>query len=286
MGEKTAKPEKGEKGDLPERDIQSVRRALDILETVAAAGEIGVTEISRRLGLHVATTHNLIRTLARYHYLANFNGRYRVGTGVAALAGQWDPLQALPEIVRPHLARISTESGEAASCSVLVGTELRLVAFQPGTQAITIHFPQLVWTAALMLATGRVLVANLDPARWPEFIAASATIHPDWDAAAWEQELAGVRERGYSMLCHSGHGGQFALAFPLRVKNGRVISAIGASAPTFRLDARLCETMFAAVRATAAEITAGFGSSVEICESIRQTSAPDWDTFLQNITPA
>ena len=54
-----------------------------VLVTVPAADELGVTEIAQAVGLHVATAHNLLRTLSKYGYLENRGGRYRVDGSVS-----------------------------------------------------------------------------------------------------------------------------------------------------------------------------------------------------------
>jgi len=45
-------------------NLQSVRRALTALEVVADAGEIGVSELGRQLGVHKATASRLAAALA------------------------------------------------------------------------------------------------------------------------------------------------------------------------------------------------------------------------------
>ena len=263
-----------------ERDIQSVRRALDILEVVAQAGESGVTEIAAAVGLHVATTHNLLRTLVRCRYLENHDRRYRVGPAVAALTRQNGGLPGVPEMVRPFLERISQETGEAASSSVLSGDVLRIVAFQPGTQAITIHFPQWVWPQPLCLATGRLLVADLPEAQWPEFTRDGALAVPAWSAEDWTRELREIRSRSMCFLQHLDQGGQTAMAFPVRSRSGRMLVAIGASAPTFRVTPELCSLMFLTIQRVAQELSQQFGCPQTALEKITAAAMPDWKSRL------
>ncbi|MGH2595215.1 MAG: helix-turn-helix domain-containing protein, partial [Actinomycetota bacterium] len=45
-------------------NLQSVTRAVRALELIAEAGELGVTELGRRLGVHKATASRLVATLA------------------------------------------------------------------------------------------------------------------------------------------------------------------------------------------------------------------------------
>src|SRR5204862_8189272 len=52
------------------RSVQSVDRALDLLEAlVAAEGEAAITALATRTGLHVSTVHRLLATLPRRRYV-------------------------------------------------------------------------------------------------------------------------------------------------------------------------------------------------------------------------
>src|SRR4051794_41236568 len=69
--------------------LRSVNRALTALELVADAGELGVTELGRRLGVHKATASRLAATLADRGLLERDlqTDRYRLGFGLVRLAG-------------------------------------------------------------------------------------------------------------------------------------------------------------------------------------------------------
>ncbi len=240
------------------RGVQCLDRAMDILEAVSAAGEAGVTELSTLVGLHVATVHNILRTLAARHYLLNINGRYRLGPAMAALASSWDPLQSLPGQMQPFLNRISARTGEAASAAILVGYSARLIAFSPGTEAVTIHYPQWEWPNAMSLATGRLLVALQPPEVWPAFIERNSGAQPYWQTERWTEELEQLRQLGCCVLQrHSG--GQTAMAAPIRTAGENVLAAIGASAPTFRANSEHSMKMLREVHLAAIDLSRQLG---------------------------
>jgi IclR family acetate operon transcriptional repressor len=254
--------------------VQSVDRALDILEAVAAAGEVGVTDLGKTLGLHVATVHNVLRTLAARHYLINNGGRYRVGPATTTLSSRWDPLHALPERIQPFLERISVETGEAASATILIGYLARLIAFQPGTEAITIHFPQWVWPQAMKLATGRLLVALSDEECWEEFVTRSPDVQPGWSLEQWAMELNRLRHLGYCSLRTDRDGGQTIVAFPLLTRNGQAVSAIGAACPSFRATPERAAKMTVSVHRAAAELSRELGGELPALPKIDWTTLP------------
>ena len=263
-----------------ERDIQSVRRALEILEAVSAGGELGVTDIARQVGLHVATTHNLLRTLSRYDYLENRGGRYRIGAAVGMLSAGNADLQGLPELLRPWMQRISRECGEAASSSVICGRVLRILAFEPGTQLITTHLPQWVWPQPLSLATGRALVGALPTQEWEDYIIDGGAGALGRTPQEWREELEQVRAQGYCRLVHAGNGGQMALGFPVRARTGRTIFAVGATATTFRETPEVCVALFESVRQVAAELSEQFGAPADEVARLKGIPPPRWDKWL------
>lgn len=68
----------------PEDFVQSVGRALHLLEVVSATPGLPVKSLARRCGLNISTTYHLVRTLAYEGYLDRLpNGTYVAGTEVA-----------------------------------------------------------------------------------------------------------------------------------------------------------------------------------------------------------
>ena len=257
-----------------EREVQSVARALDILEAVAAAEEPGVTEIARSVGLHVATAHNILRTLSNHGYLENRNGRYRLGAALAKLVGPGDHAGALPEYLQTWVERLSRETGEAASASVLEDGLARIVAFQPGTHALTIHFPRRLWPNPLALATGRLLVAELPEGDWAAFLPGEADAE---DRERWTERLRGIRRGGFSVFPQPE---QVAIAFPVRNRSGRTFCAIGASLPASRATPDHCAAVFTAIRQTACEMSREFGCPSCPLAKMAGAAPPDWTAGL------
>lgn len=73
--------------DAPGDFVQSVGRALRILEVVSAGEAMTVKAIARRCGLNLSTAYHLVRTLAYEGYLTRLSdGTYVCGSGVASLS--------------------------------------------------------------------------------------------------------------------------------------------------------------------------------------------------------
>src|SRR6266704_6247215 len=76
-------------GPAPAAPVQSVDRAITILELRAHDGESSVTEIAGGLGVHKSTAFRLLATLEAHRLVEQVNdrGRYRLGVGNLRLAG-------------------------------------------------------------------------------------------------------------------------------------------------------------------------------------------------------
>ena len=68
--------------------VQSVDRALTILELLARDGEAGVTDIAAELGVHKSTVSRLITVLESRGYVEQTSerGKYRLGFAISRLA--------------------------------------------------------------------------------------------------------------------------------------------------------------------------------------------------------
>src|SRR5881409_3337664 len=102
--------------------VQSVARAVGILEALADAGEdMGVTELGKRLGVHKATASRLVATLA-HHGLVERNpvtDKVRLGFGLIHLAGSAMAGLDLVGQGRPILQELAETTRETVNLAVL-----------------------------------------------------------------------------------------------------------------------------------------------------------------------
>jgi DNA-binding IclR family transcriptional regulator len=79
---------KGDGDERPTAAVQSVDRALLVMEILARLGQAGVTEIAAELGVHKSTVSRLIAVLESRGYVEQISGRgkYRLGFSIARLA--------------------------------------------------------------------------------------------------------------------------------------------------------------------------------------------------------
>ena len=220
--------------DEPGGSLQSVNRALTALELVADAGEIGVSELGRQLGVHKATASRLAAVLAERGLLERdpVTERYRIGFGLVRLAGAAMSGLDLVRLARPILETLAERAREATNLGVRSGDDIVYVDQISGTRSIV----TVSWvgkrTPMHCTSNGKVLLAwaeETDRDRVLEGPLETFTPHTVVDPDALRAELVSVRTRGYAQAVEEFEDGLNAVAAPVRQADGRVIAALGVS---------------------------------------------------------
>jgi IclR family acetate operon transcriptional repressor len=141
--------------------VQSVDRALDVLETMAEQGRpVGVADLVDLTGLPQGTVHRLLQSLQQRGYVRRDASRkYSLGTSAVRLA---DAAQrSLARSARPHLAELVTVSGETANLAVLEGDDVVYVAQVPSPHTLRMFAEVGRHVPPHSTAVGKVLLAAM-----------------------------------------------------------------------------------------------------------------------------
>ena len=219
--------------------IQSVDRALTILEVLARIGEAGVTEIAAELGVHKSTAFRLVATLEGHRLVEQTvdRGKYRLGVGLLRLAGATTARLDLVQEARPVCRQLAADTGETVNIAVLSESSALYLDQVAGSSALQPHN----WVGQHIplhaTSNGKVLLSGLDDAALDEVLGAlsrytSLTITRK---SLLREELALVREQGYAVAVDELEVGLTAAAAPIRNAHGDVVASMSVSGPTFRL---------------------------------------------------
>jgi len=245
--------------------IQSVDRALDILEALGSAPEgLGVTELARALGLKTPTTHNLLKTLAARGYVAQDGDtqKYRLGAACAVLGRLCQRGLRVPQVAQPHLRALSSELNESAVLGMMERGEVAFVARVEADQMLTVSFSQVWVTDAYSSVCGRVLLAHMSDDALKSYIAA----HPIAKSKAEDirskkallAALDDIRTHGYCAYWRD-RVTVFAIAAPVFDAEGRAVAAVGVPVPGLRVSDETQPQIIQAVCRTAERISSGLG---------------------------
>lgn len=243
--------------------VQSVDRALTILEVLARVGEAGVTEIAGELGVHKSTAFRLVTTLEAHRLVEQTTerGRYRLGVGVLRLAGATTARLDLVQEARPVCRQLAVDTGETVNVSVLSESSALYLDQVAGSSALQPHN----WVGQHIplhaTSNGKVLLSGLDDDRVSDILGTlsrytAATITKK---ARLREELAVVREQGYAVAVDELEEGLSAVAAPIRNAHGDVVASMSVSGPTFRLSEERVEDVVRLLVEAAAEVSHRLG---------------------------
>lgn len=250
--------------------MQSVDRALVILEMLAADGELGVTEIAKTLDVHKSTVSRLVATLEEHGLVEQVSdrGRYQLSLGVVRLAGSVRGRLDLVTESRAASRGLAAATGETVNLVILSGLEALYLDQASSESALQIHNWPGKRNPVYSTANGRVLLAWLDRAEVDRVVTAlldangvfagqtEATIT---DPAALPGILSTVREQGYAVVIGELELGLTAIAAPIRGMSGTVIGSLSVSGPSFRLTDERLAAAVGPLLAAAEDVSARMG---------------------------
>jgi DNA-binding IclR family transcriptional regulator len=254
-------------GNTAGRDggVQSVDRAITVLEILARRGEAGVSEVASEIDVHKSTAFRLLGALEGRGLVeqAEDRGKYRLGFGLIPLAGAVSDRLDVTRQGRAVCARLAAEMGETINLAVLQEHWAVNVDQALGPSTVSTHN----WIGRLTplhcTSSGKILLAGLPAERRAELLAASGmeqlTPRTTTLAPALDAELVKVRATGHAVALEEYEMGLNAVAAPVHDRSGAVIAALSVSGPAYRLDEARLATLTAPLVRGAGEISRRMG---------------------------
>jgi IclR family acetate operon transcriptional repressor len=247
------------RGALETPPVQSVERALSVLETVAKSGEpVPLAHLTQVLGIDPSSVFRLANTLKRRGFLANPNGRkhYVLGPAVWRLSREYDWSRMLISICHEPIKELANRTGETAHLAIREAREVLFIDHHAAGEQQGLIVPG--QTGKLLplhcTAHGKVLLADFGLAEVKALYGSTPleryTARTSVSLSELAKACAGVRSDGYAIDAGECLDDVGCVAAPLRDRSGIVIASIGISAPATRMargrDAALaqhvCET--------------------------------------------
>lgn len=144
--------------------VQSVDRAVTVLEILARHGDRGVTDVAGELGVHKSTAFRLIAALETRGLVEQTTqrGKYRLGVGIIRLAGATSARLDVVHEARPVCRRLAAQTGESVNVSVLSDRCAMSLDQVAGASAVQ---PD-IWVGQRLplhaSSTGKVLLSGLE----------------------------------------------------------------------------------------------------------------------------
>lgn len=246
--------------------VQSVDRALTILEVLAAQGASGVTEIAAHLGVHKSTAFRLISVLEDHRLVEQVadRGKYKLGFGLIRLAGATSAQLELTREAQPVCERLADDLRETVNVAVLRDFWVVNLSQVRGPAAVSTYNWVGQPTPPHATSSGKVLLAYGPAGELDDFLARPRTGYTPrtlTSAADLRKDLAAVAGHGYGATVEELEAGLNAVAAPVRDLDGAVVAAVSVSGPSYRLGEDRIPEVGAAVVAAADEISRRLGWS-------------------------
>ncbi len=232
--------------------VQSVDRAVTVLEILARRGSGGVSEIADEIGVHKSTAFRLLAALEEHELVrqAEERGHYELGFGILRLANAIPSRLDLVRQARPVMDALARELDETINIAVLRQGFVVNVGQSIGRSAIAAHNWIGELTPPHATSSGKVLLAALTPSERRKI---TKQLHRFTERtittrAALEEDLRAVKRDGYSSSSEELEIGLHAVAAPIRDHTGNVVAALSVSGPSYRFSEDRTAAVLAAVR--------------------------------------
>lgn len=251
-------------GNATPSQVQSVDRAISVLELLAKNGETGITEIAGELGVHKSTASRLLSVLEARGLVEQLGerGKYAIGFGVVRLAGAATGRMDLAKLGRTSCLTLADELGETVNIAIADDGVAINISQARGAAAITTQNWTGQRTPLHATSSGKVLLAHMADTerkrllrRKLEQFTPRTTVDPE----DLQIELERIVEDGYASCFEELELGMHAVAVPIHGPGGEVVAAMSASGPSYRLSKQRVRQIVRPMTQAAEELSAQLG---------------------------
>jgi len=259
----TNRPRAAAEAQRSNHRVQSVERALELLEALADPGEArGVSELARATGLPVATIHRLLATMVSRGYVRQDTSSHKYTLGSHLIRLGEAAARDFAQFARPYLAELMEASGETANLAVLEDGQVAYVAQVPSRHHRVRMFTEVGRRVHPHTSgVGKVVLAFRPRAEVEALLARAGlprrTPRTITDPARFLAELDTVARQGYAIDSGEEEVGVRCLAVPVFGVGGSV-AAMSVSAPEGRLQDRDIERVLPEMLRISAALSAAF----------------------------
>ena len=219
--------------------IQSVDRAVEILKCFENEDGLGITEISRRLGLHKSTVFGLVNTLASNRLLEkkHDSDKYQLGIELFRLGA--NVRSGIREIGAPHIKQIVEATGETVNLVIPDGSDVIYIEKKESPHSMRICTSIGQRMPMYCTAVGKTILAFMGDAERNALIGSIELRPRTENTICAREELAAqlekVRSTGFALDDEELEYGLVCVAVAILNKHSEPVAAISVSGPKQRM---------------------------------------------------
>lgn len=214
--------------------VQSLARGLSVIRSFDAQNPVmNLSEIAKRTDISPAAARRFLKTLMILGYVSQRGRDFSLTPKVLELGFSYLSALSLPEIMQPHLEKLSQKLDESVSGAVLTDADIVYIARVSPRRIMTVGITLGTRFPAAATSMGRVLLAEL-PEVTRDQIFANVSLQAFTDRTITNQEqllqeLNRVKSQGWALVEGELEPGLCSVAAPIRGRDGDVQAAINIS---------------------------------------------------------
>lgn len=249
--------------------VQSVDRAISVLEFLSRNGLSGVTEIANLLDIHKSTAYRLVATLEARGLVEQDSGseKYQLGFGLVSLASSVTAEFDIVQHARPVCEQLSEETQETTTLTVLEGDETVVVHQSVSSSSVL----SADWTGSEApihsTAAGKIFMTYMPERRRNRILSRNLERYTPRTRVGRDElcsQFEEIKATGYAYTREELEVGLNAVGAPIFGIDGKVVAVISVSSPSVRLPASEIPAMGERVKEAAAEISRKIGYHAEL----------------------
>lgn len=222
-------------------ELQSIRKAFEIIELLKEREGAGVTEVANELGWAKSTTYNYLATLKSNGYVIQEGRKYHLGLRFLELGKHVSHGKDLYELASKKVKELAEETGERAQFVVLEHGQAVYVRQAIGDKGVRTDAEVGSRLDLHATAAGKAILSKIPESEREEILDCIGmkpyTKNTIADREELRQELEEIQETGIARNSGEIVDGMNAVAVPVTNTNEHVLGALCVSGPAHRMTA-------------------------------------------------
>lgn len=225
---------------MAQKNIQSVVRALTIIEKIAEKNGMGVTELAKEMELSKSTVFGLLKTVESMGYIYNNEkaGKYHLTYKLKSIADMGTKNDAIVEFAKPYLQTIANKYEETLHFVIATTSEVFYLDKIESTKSIRVYSGIGSFMPLHCTGVGKSILATRDNSEIYKYSKENGlkkyTEHTITEFDELITDIEKTRERGYAIDDRENQEELYCLGVAIEDKQGHGVFAISISLPYFR----------------------------------------------------
>lgn len=243
--------------------VQSLDRALDVLELLTSRGALNLTGIASGLGQSPSTIYRMLTTFEARGVVRMdpASQEWSIGPEAYRIGAAFLRQGGIIERSRPLMRSLMEKTGETANLGIEKSDQVLFVSQVETHETIRAFFPPGTQSPMHASGIGKALLSLYPEDRLKRFFRTmrmeAFTEHTITEGDRLRQEMQVIRDRGYAFDNEERTIGMRCVAAPITNVHGEVVAGISVSGPSHRMVLDRVPGIGGLVREAAAAISDG-----------------------------